>query len=140
MEGTKPHLIFENLWQKKDSLHGEEVKKLWRKNFPAITDEQLSKRLLQVVFAIRTEHGQVVGVSTSHKAYIEQLKNRMYNFRCFIDPEHRIPGLTSTLLVKTRDWLEEIHLTDGESDRHCIGMITLVERSHLASFEDGIHW
>lgn len=140
MEGTKPHLIFENLWQKKDSPLGEEVKKLWKRNFPDMTDDHLNKRLQQVVFAIRTESGEVVGVSTSHKAYIEQLKNRMYNFRCFIDSEYRIPGLTSTLLVKTRDWLEEIHLTDGEEDTRCIGVITLVENERIMKHRNEAIW
>ena len=140
MEGTKPHLIFENLWQKKDLPVGAEVKKLWKKNFPSFTDDQLNTRLQQVVFALRTEDGKVVGVSTAHKAYIEQLKNRMYNFRCFIDPEHRIPGLTSTLLVKTRDLLEERYLTDGEDDTRCIGMITLVENERIMKYRNEAIW
>jgi hypothetical protein len=140
MEGTNPTLIFENLWQKKDTALHEEVKKLWKKHFPSLTDEQMATRLQQVVLALRTEQGEVVGVSTSYKAYIQHLKNHLYAFRCFIDPEYRIPGLTSTLLVKTRDWLEEIHSTDGKEEEQCIGMITLVENERIMKFRNEAIW
>jgi hypothetical protein len=140
MEGTKPHLIFENLWPKKDTPFHVSVKQLWKKNFPNQTEEQLNTRLQQIVFALRTTEGEVVGVSTSYKAYIEHLKNRLYAFRCFIDPAYRIPGLTSTLLVKTRDWLEEIYSSDGEERERCIGMITMVENDRIMKFRNEAIW
>lgn len=140
MEGTKPQLIFENLWQKKATSFHAEVKKLWRKHFSDLTDDQLNDRLKQVVFALRTAEGKVVGVSTAHKAYIEQLKNHLYSFRCFLDPDYRIPGLTSTLVIKTRDWLEEIHQTDGDENDRCIGMITLVENARIMKFRNEAIW
>lgn len=139
MEGTKPTLIFENLWQKNSPVH-ENVKQLWKKHFPSLTEQQMEARLPQVVFALRTEDGEVVGVSTAHKAYIQQLKNRLYNFRCFIDPHYRIPGLASTLLVKTRDWLEKIHRADGLEEERCIGMITLVENVRIMKFRNEAIW
>lgn len=139
MEGTQPQLIFENLWQKKSPFH-KKVKQLWEKHLPSLTEQQKATRMNQIVFALRTEDGKVVGVSTAHKAYIQQLKNHLYNFRCFIDPAYRIPGLTSTLLVKTRDWLEEIHSTDGTEDERCIGMITLVENERIMKFRNEAIW
>jgi hypothetical protein len=140
MEGTKPQLIFENLWQKKATPYHEEVKIMWRKHFSSLTEDQLNARLDQVVFALRTPEGKVVGVSTAHKAYIGQLKNHLYSFRCFLDTEHRIPGLMSTLIVKTRDWLEEIHQSDGDEKNRCIGMITLVENERIMKFRNEAIW
>jgi hypothetical protein len=140
MEGTKPQLIFENLWQKKDSSFHKQVRQLWENQLPSLTEQQMVTRLHQVVFALRKVDGEVVGVSTAHKAYIQHLKKHLYNFRCFIDPAYRIPGLTSTLLVKTRDWLEEIHLTDGTEEERCIGMITLVENERIMKFRNEAIW
>lgn len=140
MEGTKPQLIFENLWRKDGTPFHEEVKLLWNKHFPDLTEDQLNVRLNQVVFALRTEAGKVVGVSTSHKAYIQQLRNHLYSFRCFIEPKHRIPGLDSALVVKTRDLLEAIHQTDGEEKDRCIGMITLVENERIMKVRNEAIW
>lgn len=139
MEGTKPQLIFENLWQKKDTSHAG-VKLLWKKHFPLLSDDQLSTRLQQVVYALRTENGEVIGVSTSYKAYIQHLKHHLYAFRCFIDPAYRIPGLTSTLIVKTRDFLESIHHSDGPDSERCIGMITLVENERIMKHRNEAIW
>ena len=140
MEGTKPQLIFENLWQKKDTALHDKVKLLWKKNFSSMSDGQMTTRLGQVVWIIRTPEGEVVGVSTSYKAYIEQLKNHLYAFRCFIDPAYRVPGLTSTLLVKTREWLEEIYQSDGKEEERCIGMITLVEHERIMKHRNEAIW
>lgn len=140
MEGTKPHLIFENLWQKSHTVVHEQVMVLWKKHFPTMSEQQLKARLSQVVFALRTLDGEVVGVSTSHKTMIPHLKNYLYAFRCFIDPAFRVPGLTSTLLVKTRDWLEEIYTTDGKEEERCIGMITLVENERIMKYRNEAIW
>lgn len=140
MEGTKPQLIFENLWQKNEAFWHKEVKFLWSKHFPDLTENQLTDRLKQIVFVLRTESGKVVGVSTAHKVYVQQLKNQLFSFRCFIDPNYRIPGLTSTLVVKTRDWLEEVHEMDGDEMSRCIGMITLVENKRIMKVRNEAIW
>lgn len=139
-EGTKPELVFENLWKKKDPAGQEKVKLLWKKHFPETPDAVLSERVKQVVFVIRTSDGKVVGISTAYKSYIMHLKHNFYAFRCFIDPEYRVPGLTSTLLVKTRDFLEEIYQTDGTENEHCIGVITLVENDRIMKHRNEAVW
>lgn len=140
MEGTKPQLIFENLWKKSDPVFNSRIKQLWKTHMPSFTDEQMNARLSQVVFALCTPSGEVVGVSTSYKAYIEQLKNHLYAFRCFIAPSFRFPGLTETLLVKTRDFLEEIYPTDGDEKERCIGIVTLVENERIAKARNEAIW
>jgi hypothetical protein len=140
MEGTKPKLIFENLWQKSDSPIQGKVKQLWKKHFPSLTEEQMNTRLRQVVMTVRTPEGEVVGLSTAYKAYIKHLKNHLYAFRCFIDPAYRIPGLTEVIMVNTRDFLEEIHITDGKEGEQCIGMITLVENERIMKYRTEAIW
>ena len=118
----------------------ESIRKLWKRNFPAMTEVQAHARLKQVVFAIRNETGEVVGVSTCYKAYISQLENHLFAFRCFIDPAFRIPGLTSTLLVKTRDFLEQTTEQEVDEKERCIGMITLVENDRIMKFRNEAIW
>lgn len=139
-EGTKPELVFENLWKKNDPVWQAKVKQLWTKNFPAMPDQMLSERLHQVVFAITTGDGNVVAVSTAYKTYLDQLKNHLYGFRCFIDPGYRIPGLTTKILVRTRNWLEEIHEQDGTEHDRCIGVATLVENDRLMKYRNEAVW
>src|SRR5688572_14552895 len=112
-ENTKLNLEFKNIRTGDDDSWRSSAESMWRKHVPGMSDDELKKRLQQVVFLIQTPAGEVVGVSTAFKAYVKQLKNYLYAFRCFIAPDFRIPGLTSTLLVKTRDYLEEIYQYDG---------------------------
>lgn len=139
-EGTKPELVFENLWKKNDPAWHARVQQLWRKNFPAMPEQILSERIHQVVFAVTNETGEVVAVSTAYRTYIEQLKNFLYGFRCFVDPAYRVPGLTTKILVRTRDWLEEIHTTDGAEKERCIGVITMVENERLMKHRTEAVW
>ena len=78
MEGTKPQLIFENLWQQKATPLHAEVRLMWKKHFSGLTDDQVNTRLEQLVFVVRTQERKVVGVSTAHKVFIPQLKNYLY--------------------------------------------------------------
>jgi hypothetical protein len=103
-------------------------------------EEEMQKRLTQVRFVVRTSKGEVVGVSTAYKAFIKQLNNFLYAYRCFIAADHRVPGLTSTLLVRTRDYLEEIHQSDGPEKERCVGVITLVENDRIMQHRREAIW
>lgn len=131
MEGTKPQLIFENLWQKSESPLYPKVKQRWQQYFPFLTEEQLNGRLRQLVIVVSTPSGEVVGVSTVFKAYVKQLRNHMYAFRIFIVPEYRIPGLTEVIMLKTRDFMEDVNQKDGPENSRCLGMITIVENERI---------
>lgn len=139
-EGTKPELVFENLWKKNDPVWHGKVQQLWKKNFPAMPEQILSERIHQVVFAVTNAAGEVVAVSTAYRTYIEQLKHFLYGFRCFVDPSYRVPGLTTKILVSTRDWLEQIHTDDGAEHERCIGMITMVENEQLMKHRTEAVW
>lgn len=139
-KGTKPELVFENLWKKNDAAWKHKVKQLWKNHFPDMPEAMLTERLGQLVYAICTTDGTVVGVSTTYKSYVMHLKNNLYAFRCFIAPDYRIPGLTSALLVKTRDLLEDVHQSDGAESERCIGMITLVENERIMKVRNEAIW
>lgn len=140
MEGTKPELLFENLWKKNEEAIHSKIRQLWKRNFPDMPEQTITERLQQVVFAITTPSGNFVGVSTAYKAYLDHLKHNYYAFRCFIEPAYRMPGLTTKLIVKTRDWLEEIYQEDGEEKDRCIGMVTLVENERIMKVRNEAIW
>ncbi len=139
-EGTKPELFFENLWKKDETEWLSKIQQLWKRNFPMMPEHILSQRVHEVAFAVTTANGEVVAVSTAYKTYIEQLKHHLYGFRCFVDPAYRVPGLTTKILVKTRDWLEEIYLNDGPESDRCIGVITMVENERLMKHRNEAIW
>lgn len=139
-ENTKLNLEFINVKERTDASWQVSAEAMWKSHLPGMKEDELKKRLQQVVFLIQTPQGEIVGISTAFKAYVKQLKNHLYAFRCFIAPDFRIPGLTSTLLVKTRDYLEQIHQLDGPETERCIGMITLVENERIMEHRREAIW
>lgn len=130
-------LVFENLWQKDVSHIQEQVLKIWR-DHGGPDAQQALERLRQIVFVVRDPTGEVVGISTAFKAYIKQLRNHLFAFRLMLVPDYRIPGLTSKLLVSTRDFLESIHHLDTTDQ--AIGLITLVENQRLKEHRNEAIW
>jgi GNAT superfamily N-acetyltransferase len=122
-------VTFENLWQKDLGELKREIITIWKQYHPEMEAQHADERARQIVFVIKNEFDQVVGISTAFKAYIKQLRNYLYAFRILILPEYRRPGLAARLIVETRDFLESIHQQD-ETNR-AIGVITLVENEGL---------
>ena len=119
---------FENVWTKSKTDLLSEIAPIWRE-FGGLKEEEIGTRVNQLLYLVRNEKKEIVGVSTAYKVYLRQLKNYFYAFRCMLIPSYRIPGLTSKLLVMSRDFLEEIHLQ--EQNHRPIGVVTLVENSRI---------
>ena len=132
------NLAFENLWQKNAAHLAPEIVTIWKQFNPGLEEAKADERLNQIVYVVKNEFGQVVGISTAFKAYIKQLRNHLYAFRLIILPEYRIPGMSSKLTVMTRDFLESIYKSD-ERDR-CIGIVTLVENEELKKTRNEAVW
>lgn len=122
-------VTFENLWKKDLGELKREVLIMWRQYNPRIEEAQADERINQVVYIIKNELGQVVGVSTAFKVYVNQFRNYFYSIRLLILPTFRSQKLATTLLVKSRDFLESIHQEDEPNP--AIGLITLVENELL---------
>jgi hypothetical protein len=131
-------LVFENLWNKDVTHISGQVIDIWKRNGGPV-GEQASGRLAQLVFVVRNEGGEVVGISTAFRAYVKQLRNNFFALRLMLIPQYRIPGLTSRLLVSTRDFLESIHENDPV-DQRTIGVITLVENQQLKEGRNEAIW
>ncbi len=104
------------------------VKDMWRR-YGAITDEAvIARRAKQIVFVVKDQDGVVGGVSTARPVRATFLNNNyFYEFRCFIAPSFRAPGLDSLLARKTGDFLE----TQSDPEKKFKGMLMIVENEAL---------
>lgn len=104
------------------------VKEMWR-TYGAITDEEvIARRAKQIAFVIKDANGVVGGVSTARPVRATFLNNHyFYEFRCFIAPPFRAPGLDSVLARKTSDFLE----AQSDSITKFKGMLMIVENEAL---------
>lgn len=130
-------VLLENVWQTDVSMIREQVRDVWQKHGGPVAGKA-EERLQQLVFVVKNEAGDVVGISTAFKAYVKQLRNHFFAFRLMLVPGYRIPGLTSKLLVATRDFLESIHARD--SNDMAIGLITLVENQAIKENRNEAIW
>lgn len=137
MAEDKQKLVFENVWRKDIQDIRKDIVAIWQQH-GGPEDGHVEERLKQLVYIIRNEFNQVVGISTAFKVQIKQLRNYLYAFRCIIVPQYRIPGLASKFLVLTRDFLESIHESDGPEK--AIGVITLVENTKINEHRTEAIW
>ncbi len=121
-------LVFDCIWGKASAPEVDRVKELWRKYSAIDREERIEVRARQIVFVVKTSGGEVVGVSTARPVQVAFLNNHFfYEFRCFVAPYARTPGLDSLLAQKTRDYLETL----PESASKFKGMLLLVENDEL---------
>jgi hypothetical protein len=133
----KQKVILQNVWGGELDTIRSQVLEIWR-HHGGPTGQEAEGRLRQIVFVVKDEAGKLIGISTAFKAYISQLRNHFYAIRLMLVSGHRIPGLTSHLLVSTRDFLESVH---GQDDTdQAIGLITLVENPSLKQHRNEAVW
>jgi hypothetical protein len=123
----KQNITFENVWKKPDQAIQLQVAAIW-KNLARFEDAKIQERMTQLVYVAK-DGEKVVAVSTAFKAYIAQLRNFFYVFRCLVLPQHSIPGIDAKITVLTRDFLESIHKHDGPDE--AIGLLALIENQKL---------
>ena len=101
------NLSFECLWERDCEDQREKVKALWRKYRALDEESHVEKRSREIVFAVNNGE-DVVAVSTARAMQAPFLNNHyFYEFRCFIDPAFRVPGLDTLLAVRTKTFLEQ---------------------------------
>jgi len=128
-EENNPYgITFEEVFGKLDQDLAGELIGVWKKHNLLAESESGNTRVKQVVMVVRNKNHEIIGISTAYPIQVEQLKNKLFAFRCMLVPEYRYPGLLTKLTVMTRDFLEEVHLT---YDPYCIGIITEVQNTKL---------
>lgn len=122
------HLVFECLWDKDAKEDREKVKALWRKYRAIDIESEIEKRSDEIVYIIKDQEGEVAGVSTVRPVQAKFLNNHFfYEFRCFIAPPFRAPGLDSFLAVKTKSFLEQ----QNDSGEKFKGLLMIIENEEL---------
>ncbi len=130
-------LSFESWWKADPASIRDQILALWMEH-GGPTGTRAEERLNQIVLVVRDSGGRVVGLSTAFKTYVQQLRNHFFAIRLMLAADHRIPGLTPKLLVKTRDFLESIH--SHEDEPLAIGILTLVENPRLKETRNQAIW
>lgn len=121
-------LTFVCIWEDFAAPEVAEVKELWKKYRAFDNDDLSEKRARQIVYVVKDANGRVGGVATAGVVRAAFLNNNFfYEFRCFVAPDFRAPGLDSLLTVKTKQFLEQ--LPDARSKFK--GMLTIVEHEEL---------
>ena len=110
---------------------------MWRQ-FRAIEGEsQIEKRSAEIVYIIKNGEGQVAGVSTARAVQVPFLNNHFfYEFRCFIAPHFRIPGLDSLLVVKSKSFLQE----QKDSEKKFKGLLMIIENEGIKMHRTKAIW
>ena len=94
----------------------------------AIGDEKLAaERAKQVVCLVRSEKGEIVGVSTVQARIVPRLRQPMYYYRNFIVADYRGKQLAAPFLKKTQDVLQEYNLALPKPN--CLGIIIELENT-----------
>jgi hypothetical protein len=119
---------FECLWKKDAPEAIDLVKEMWRK-YNAIEGANLiAQRSKEIVYVIRDEAGEVGGVSTVRPVQLKFLNdNHFYEFRCFIAPTFRAPGMDTLLAVKTKLFLQE---QEGSASK-IKGILMIIENESI---------
>lgn len=130
-------LEFECIWNKEDSAYIDRVKAMWQR-YEAIEGEgMIEKRSKQIVFVIKNQSDEVCGVSTARPVQAKFLNGHFfYEFRCFIAPPFRAPGLDTLLAVKTKSFLSGLE----ESGTKFKGMLMIVENKELKNQRTKAIW
>jgi len=121
-------LVFECLWNTEAESDIEQVKNMWREYHAIDDEEMIGRRARQIVFVVKDREGRVGGVSTTRPLQVKLLNNHFfYEFRCFIAPPYRAPGLDTLLAVKTKSFLEQLEGSPGKFK----GMVMVIENEEI---------
>ncbi len=133
-------VYWENVWQKMSPTLIQEVINFWDVNQMIKPGFSSEERAQQVVLILRSEmDNKIVGLTTAGVVTFKQLNSKnFYLYRSIILPGYRHPGLTSKLIVETRDFLELAN--SHEVLNPCIGILTFVENPRIQQFRREAIW
>lgn len=133
-------VFIENVWQQMHQLLISEVMQFWESNKMLRPGYASEERARQVVLILRDKDTKtIVGLSTAGLVTFKQLNNNnFYLYRSIILPAYRHPGLTSGIIVDTRDYLESLHAK--EEVKKVIGMLSFVENPRIQQFRREAIW
>ena len=97
----------------------------------------MEERSGQIVFIVRDVDGGIMGVSTAGPIQMPLFNNNyFYEFRCFIAPPFRAPGLDSMLAAKTKAFLA----TQEESITKYKGLVMIIQNEEMRNQRTKAVW
>ncbi|MEM7551194.1 MAG: hypothetical protein AAF363_16045 [Bacteroidota bacterium] len=129
---------FENHWQGVSDSLKKDIRELWTGHGIRFEPEVFEERAKQVLVVARNNNGELLGISTAKERFIPRFKSKLYGIRCFIDKEHRIPGLLSKLFTESIDFFEGQF--DSKDPNSPGGVIAIVENERLKEYRREAEW
>jgi hypothetical protein len=122
------NITFECIWEKNSAPERDQAISLWKRFNTFVSDEVTLERSKEIVF-VASKENDVIGVSTVRPLRVKLLNNNyFYEFRCFVSPDHRAPGLDTQLLIKTKQFFEN---DPGMTHIPFIGLIMIIENEAI---------
>ncbi len=125
------------LYAEQDEVGDEDVIALWT-SAAGLSDEEARRRILEVHLVGIHDQDGVVGISSAYLQRNPQLDMRLWYYRAFVAPEHRMSSLAVLLALRGRELLKS-RFTSGEDDR-APGIIYEVENEGLKSYFNHALW
>ena len=124
-----------NAWGSNDQFIKDQAKDFWRRLNVIKREEVLARRAEQLVCMAYNSKEEVIAISTALKSKVKLLNdNFLYQYRCLVDPNYRVPGLDVHLTLESLKTLEETAKADEDKP---IGVFVVVESEKLHG--DKIH-
>lgn len=130
----KNEIRWARVWGTQDQSIKDQAKDFWRRHKVIKREEVLARRAEQLVY-LAYKGGDVIAISTALKSRVKLLNdNSLYQYRCMVDPNHRVLGLDIHLTLESLKVLEEAAKSDSDKP---IGVFVVVENEKLHG--DKIH-
>lgn len=125
------------VYAEQDEVTDEDVIALWT-SAAGLTAEEARRRILEVHLVGIHDRDGVVGISSAYLERNPQLDMRLWYYRAFVAPEHRMSSLAVLLALRGRDLLES-RFASGEDVRGP-GIIYEVENPGLKAHFNQALW
>lgn len=125
------------VYAEQDQVSDEDVIALWTSE-AGLSDEEARRRILEVHLVGIDDDDGVVAISSAYLQRNPQLDMRLWYYRVFVAPEHRMSSLAVLLALRGRELLKG-RFTSGEDDR-APGAIYEVENPGLKSYFNQALW
>jgi hypothetical protein len=125
------------LFAEQDAVSTEDVLALWGRELP-FAEEELRRRIHEVLLVATTDGGELVGVSSAYLQQNEQLAMDLWYYRAFVASGHRQSNVAVNLALIGRDHLEQRFVSGA--DPRAGGMVYEVEHEGLKRHFDDALW
>lgn len=126
------------VWKKITPELEAELLDFWTTNKAITAEQDMAKRVKQVVCIARGDKGELVGASTAHPRISPRLRQPMYYYRNFIAEGARGQKLAVEFLEQTKQTLQEYDLS--LSKPLCLGVIIELENKQVAAHRNEAQW